>query len=155
MPRANRYIIAGNIYHATMVDSGEEFRAHFNAALDEAIIHDELKRQENWTAAVAVGSQGFVEAIERRIRTRQRMEAQPESGRWTLREDYARGLWLTFRGSKRVHRPILAMILFPRACLKNGWNGLPARLRRQLAAEIRKFPNIRASLRRLLPKCNL
>lgn len=66
----------------------EEFRAHFNAALDEAIINDELKRQEKWTAAVAVGSRGFVEAIEQRIRTRQQMETQQESGTWTLREDY-------------------------------------------------------------------
>jgi hypothetical protein len=66
----------------------EEFRAHFNAALEGAIINDELKRQEKWTAAVAIGSRGFVEAIEQRIRTRRQMEAQQESGTWTLREDY-------------------------------------------------------------------
>lgn len=66
----------------------EEFRAHFNAALEEAIINDELKRQEKWTTGVAVRSKEFVEGIERRIRSRQQMNIQQESGTWILQEEY-------------------------------------------------------------------
>jgi hypothetical protein len=32
-----------------------EFRKQFTAALDEAIVNDELKRQAKWTKAIAVG----------------------------------------------------------------------------------------------------
>ena len=70
----------------------DEFRAHFNATLDEALVNDELKRQEKWATALAVGSQGFVEAIERRLRNRQQMEMQKESGISLLREEYG-SLW--------------------------------------------------------------
>ena len=66
----------------------DEFRAHFKAALEETIINDELKRQEKWASAVAVGSQECVEAVERRIRARQQMDARQESRTWVLREEY-------------------------------------------------------------------
>ena len=65
-----------------------EFRKHFNAALEEAIINDELKRQAKWTQAIAIGERAYVEAIEQQIHGRQEMTIVDEGGSWVLREDY-------------------------------------------------------------------
>ncbi len=86
--KRNRLLDLDKLLWLVRAPTMDEFRANFNAALDEALVKDELKRQEKWTDAIAVGSRGFVEAIEQRIRTRQRMETQQESGTWILREDY-------------------------------------------------------------------
>ncbi|MBI4662037.1 MAG: transposase [Verrucomicrobia bacterium] len=85
--KRNRLLDIEKLLWLVRATTMDEFRAHFNASLEEAIINDELKRQEKWAAAVAVGSRGFVEAIEQRKRTRQQMEAQQESGTWVLREE--------------------------------------------------------------------
>jgi len=68
--------------------SWDEFQKNFNVAVEEAIINDELKRQEKWTMGIAVGSQSFVEVIEQKIRVRQRLDTQQESGAWILREEH-------------------------------------------------------------------
>ena len=87
--KRNRLLDLEKLLWLVQAATMDEFRAHFNAALEEAIIHDELKRQEKWASAVAIGSQSFVEAIEQRIRARQRMDTNQEAGTWVLREDYS------------------------------------------------------------------
>ena len=65
-----------------------EFREHFNPALEEALLNDELERQSKWTEAIAVGQTAYVEAIEGQIRSRQRMLVGQEEGAWLPREEY-------------------------------------------------------------------
>ena len=89
MPRANRYILPGYVYHLTyrchdrkflLIDtllwllcasSVAEFRLHLNAALEEAIAKDQLKREPKWLESLAVGSQAFVGKIQNRVRNQQ------------------------------------------------------------------------------------
>ena len=47
----------------------DDFRPHFKAASNQALIHGELERRAKWTEAV-VGGRAFVEAIEEQIRWR-------------------------------------------------------------------------------------
>jgi hypothetical protein len=68
--------------------SVDEFRAHFNQALEESINNDDLKRQAKWTEAIAVGTQPFIEVVEKMITGRQEAEIHQETGSWALREDY-------------------------------------------------------------------
>jgi putative transposase len=65
-----------------------EFRAHLNAALSEAILNDESKRQAKWTQAIAVGDRAFIEAMENQMRSRQELTMEEDGGSWVLREDY-------------------------------------------------------------------
>ncbi len=65
-----------------------EFRAHLNAALSDAILNDELKRQAKWTHSIAVGDRAFIEAMESRIRSRQELTTEEVGGSWVLREEY-------------------------------------------------------------------
>jgi putative transposase len=66
----------------------EEFRQHFNASLEEAIINHQLERQAKWTEAIAVGQRALVEAIEEPIRWRQRMSVAEQGESWVLSEEY-------------------------------------------------------------------
>jgi hypothetical protein len=65
-----------------------EFRQHLNAALEEALVNDELERQAKWTQAIAVGERAFVEAIEQQINSRQQMMITEQGGSWVLREEH-------------------------------------------------------------------
>jgi hypothetical protein len=60
----------------------DEFRRHFNAALEQALIDRELERQARWTEAVAAGERTFVEAMEEQIHWRQQMTVQEHGGSW-------------------------------------------------------------------------
>lgn len=51
-------------------------------------MNDELKRQANWTEAIAVGGRAFVETIEAHTRFSQPMLVGQEGGTWVLREEY-------------------------------------------------------------------
>jgi putative transposase len=86
--KRNRLLDVDKLLWLVRAATVEEFRANFNSMLDQAIINDELKRQEKWASAIAVGSHEFVVEIERRVRSRQQMDAQQESGTWVLREKY-------------------------------------------------------------------
>ncbi len=68
--------------------SAMEFRAHFNAALNKALLDHELERQAKWTEAIAVGERAFVEGIEAQIQSRQQMQISQNGGAWVLREEY-------------------------------------------------------------------
>jgi len=76
----NRLLDLDKLLPVLQSKSIDEFRAHFNRALDDAIINDELQRQAKWTEAIAVGDQAFVKAVEERIRGRQEMEIRQEAG---------------------------------------------------------------------------
>jgi hypothetical protein len=64
----------------------EQFREHLMRGLNERIEKRQLERQARWTEALAVGSQSFVEAMERRVHHRQRLETEADGGMWVLRE---------------------------------------------------------------------
>jgi hypothetical protein len=66
----------------------EEYRQHFNAALEESLINQELPRQAKWTEAISVGERAFVEASEDRIRWQQRMSVPEHGESWVLSEEY-------------------------------------------------------------------
>jgi hypothetical protein len=73
---------------ALTLKAATEFRKQFTAALDEAIINDELKRQAKWTHAIAVGDRAYVKVIEQPIRVRQEMRIEEEGGGWVLKEEH-------------------------------------------------------------------
>jgi hypothetical protein len=66
----------------------EEFREHFLHDIQERIRRNWIERQAKWTEAVAVGSEQFVEAMERRLRNRQSSLISAEDGAWVLREEH-------------------------------------------------------------------
>jgi putative transposase len=86
--KRNRLLNLEKLLELVRASTVEEFRAHFTASLEQAIINGELRRQEKWATGIAIGCQDFVERIQQRIRGRQHMDAQQESGTWVLREDY-------------------------------------------------------------------
>jgi REP-associated tyrosine transposase len=65
-----------------------EFRAQFDAALNQALVNRELERQAQWSEAIAVGRVAYVQAIEEQIRWRQRMGVQEQGGAWVLQEEH-------------------------------------------------------------------
>ena len=64
------------------------FQAQFNERLEDAIIHDELKRQAKWTQAIAVGDRVFIEEIERRVRGRQELIKEDQGEGSVLQEEH-------------------------------------------------------------------
>jgi hypothetical protein len=54
----------------------------------KAIIDGELKRQAKWTEPIAVGDRAYIEAIEERVRRRQQLRVEEQSGIRTLQERY-------------------------------------------------------------------
>jgi putative transposase len=86
--KRNRFLEIEKLLWLLRCSTVEEFRLHFNAALEERIINHELERQAQWTEAIAVGQRAFVEAIEDQTRWRQRMKTAEQDGSWVLSEEY-------------------------------------------------------------------
>ena len=66
----------------------KEYQGDAYAPVAERIAKDQVKREAKWTESLAVGSQSFVENLERRIRNRQQTEMLSEGQTWVLRENY-------------------------------------------------------------------
>ena len=66
----------------------EEFREHFEDALVEMIAKDQAKRQDQWTASLAVGSQEFIAEVEPKVRNRQQTKSVQNGNAWILKEHY-------------------------------------------------------------------
>jgi putative transposase len=66
----------------------EEFREHLLHGLNERIERRHLEREAMWTEALAVGSQSFVEGMQRGIHHRQQLETVEDGDAWVLREMY-------------------------------------------------------------------
>ncbi len=60
----------------------------FERSIQERIRKDCLERQAKWTEAVAVGSEPFVKAMERRLRHRLSSQITAEDGAWVLQEEH-------------------------------------------------------------------
>ncbi len=86
--KRNRFLDMEKLLWLLRCSTVGKFRQHFNAALEEAIVHQELERQAKWTEAIAVGHRAFVEAVEQQIRWRQRMSVAEQDGSWVLSEEY-------------------------------------------------------------------
>jgi hypothetical protein len=86
--KRNRLLDIDKLLWLLRASSVAEFRLHLNAALEEAIAKDQLRREPKWTESLAVGSQAFVERIENTVRNRQETECSREDGLWILREDH-------------------------------------------------------------------
>ncbi len=86
--KRNRLLDVDKLLWLVRCGSLVEFRQHFNAALEQALVNDELERQAKWTEAIAVGERAFVEAIEAQIRSRQQMLVSQEGGTWVLQEEH-------------------------------------------------------------------
>jgi hypothetical protein len=114
MPRANRYFVAGQIYHLThrhrchdrqlmglqrfrLLDfehvlelmggiSASEFRLNHEAAIYKRIARKELQREPKWTESIAVGVEDYVREIAAQIRGRQQLEIEGSDGTWTLKD---------------------------------------------------------------------
>jgi putative transposase len=84
----NRLLNLDKLLELLGARSVEEFREHLLHGLTERIEKRQVERQAKWTEALAVGSQPFVEAMERRIQHRQLLETEAEGGTWVLREEY-------------------------------------------------------------------
>ncbi len=84
--KRNRLLDTERLLQILRCASLEEFRLHFNRALDQAIAKDQLKRDAKWTQSLAVGSRKFVEDIDEQSRSRQKTQLTEEVGSWVLRE---------------------------------------------------------------------
>jgi putative transposase len=112
VPRSNRYILPGHIYHLTQrchnrelmgirkryrlldvdrllsllgTEDAVSFRKNLNAALELAIEKRRLERDPRWTESLAVGSEAFVKEVQERL-DRRRTAMSEAGGAWTLRE---------------------------------------------------------------------
>ena len=114
MPRANRYIVPGAIYHVTQRchDRAFLFRfakdrdvyrtmlrerlarypvtavvRHYRETVATALEQRALAREAVWTESLAVGGEAFVRAMAEQIRNRMAVETGPtEDGLWCVRE---------------------------------------------------------------------
>jgi putative transposase len=86
--KRNRLLDMDKLLWLVRCASLAEFREHLDAALEQALVNDELERQAKWTEAIAVGERAFVEGIEAQIRSRQQMLVGQEGGTWVLREEH-------------------------------------------------------------------
>ena len=83
MPRANRYIVSGQVYHVTHRCHNRSFL--FRHACDRDVYRE---REPIWTENIAVGRQEFVERIALAVgpdRPRLTID-EPSPGRWAVRE---------------------------------------------------------------------
>jgi REP-associated tyrosine transposase len=77
-------------------EDAASFQNNFQAALENAIQEDGIKRQACWTESIAVGKESFVRQIETRVR-RQQVEVRQEAQGWVLRETAEQPLYGTNR----------------------------------------------------------
>ena len=84
--------------------SATAFRQHYEALIQERIAKDELKREREWTEAIAVGSEPFVREMAGVIRGRQRLLIEGEGDIWTLKEPQTP--YSAFPGSKMSCREV-------------------------------------------------
>ena len=64
----------------------DEFRQHYEERIMERIAKDEMKREPEWTEAIAVGSERFVREMAQVIRGRQDLVINGTGETWTLKE---------------------------------------------------------------------
>jgi putative transposase len=65
-----------------------EFRANYDAMINIRLAKDVMAREPQWTESIAVGSQGYVEAIGQTVNHRQRLNySRVGENLWVLRED--------------------------------------------------------------------
>ena len=86
--KRNRLLNLEKLLELSGATSIEEFREHFLHGIQERIRKDCLERQAKWTEAVAVGSEPFVKAMERRLRHRLTSQITAEDGAWVLQEEH-------------------------------------------------------------------
>lgn len=63
---------------------GPEFRRHHEALINERIAKNELKREAQWTEAIAVGSEALVHEVASLVKGRQQLEIEGTGQTWTL-----------------------------------------------------------------------
>jgi len=78
--------------------SAAAFRQHYEALIQERIAKDQMKREPEWTEAIAVGSERFVREMAVAIRGRRRLVIEGAGQTWTLKE--AEIPYAAFPGSK-------------------------------------------------------
>ena len=96
MPRANRSIQEGHVYHVTdrchdrsfllkfAVDRNA-FTRDYAAALEAALDRGGLRREPWWTESIAVGSKEYVLGIAERAKKRMRLKVREAyDGAWTV-----------------------------------------------------------------------
>jgi putative transposase len=70
-----------------------EFRANYDALIQDALAKDAMARQPQWTESIAVGSRSFVEAMAQTVSHRQHLDFSPVGeNAWVLREEPPTGL---------------------------------------------------------------
>jgi putative transposase len=97
--RRNRLLDIKRLLELLRASSVDNFRAHLNCALEEAIAKAQLKREDKWTNSLAVGSRAFIEDLESRMRNRQVTDCCEQDGSWVLREERGEGM-ARFPGQK-------------------------------------------------------
>jgi putative transposase len=85
--KRNRFLDLEKLLYLLRVSCLEDLRLSLNAALEEAIAKNLIKREPAWTESLAIGSMEYVASVEARIRNRQRMDRQEGDGYWILREE--------------------------------------------------------------------
>jgi len=81
MPRVNRYILPGGVYHLTHRCHDRQFLLRFAKDLDG---YRRRLREAVWSVDASL-LRAYVEAIEQQIRGRQQLQLQEQSGSWVLR----------------------------------------------------------------------
>ena len=93
MPRANRYLLDGQLYHVTHRCHDREFllrfatdRNDYRHEIDDRIQRGALDREAQWSEAVTVGTDAFIDSITQQLPDRRRWEIRaidigPTTGR--------------------------------------------------------------------------
>jgi putative transposase len=84
--RRHRLLDVSKLLYLLRGPSLDDFRKHFEHALAESIAKNQVKRQEQWTQSLAVGSQKFVQSLQPQVRNRRVTECCEQEGAWVLKE---------------------------------------------------------------------
>lgn len=85
--KRNRLIDTAKLLELLRGPSVLAFRDHYQKLLEERIAKDRMQREPEWTEAIAVGSEPFIQAIQPLVRNRQTTRAGSlENGSWVLQD---------------------------------------------------------------------
>ena len=87
--RRNRLLDVEKLLWLLRSSDVNEFRLHFNRALEGSMAKDEMKREPKWTNSLAVGSQTFIENMKGKVRNRQCLESVRDGASWILKDEYS------------------------------------------------------------------
>ena len=84
-----RLIDLDEVQRAVGARNLQDFRSHYDAAIEERLAKHPLEREPQWTESIAVGSRSFVDRISETLLHRRRFDVEAvgtANGAWILRD---------------------------------------------------------------------